>query len=107
MENLTNRDAVKFIKSQVDQLKERNYTEFQIESFFIENYEEFHKRYTHLIKMIIKNDDLTTLYKMLNILDIEDESEKQKQSLIMAEELRVEYNVPRPEDLGKDDKKDN
>lgn len=85
-------------KKIIDEMKKDSKTSVDIEAFFFKNDELFYNRYPYLIKMLIKNDNLEMLDKMLeNMSQVENGNQSLASTeLKLGTELADKYNLPKP-----------
>ena len=85
-------------KTVIQILRSESKTNVEIESHFFKNDEKFYSRYPYLIKLLIKEENLEMLDKMIKNME---EVEKGNQTMASTElklgtELADQYNLPKP-----------
>tara|TARA_B100001093_G_scaffold482408_1_gene514023 strand:- start:517 stop:837 length:321 start_codon:yes stop_codon:yes gene_type:complete len=90
------KDKIKETQLKIDELKEKNLDEVEIELYFLENEEDFYGEYPYLIKKLIKGGNLDFLDKMIsNLQKVEDgEQSLASTELKLGEELAEKYLYP-------------
>lgn len=78
--NTFNTEAIKTninsIKEYIKASLEKNKSHFELELDIIEKFPEFYHEYPFLVKKVCKDDNLDTLYKMLDNLDMVEKGDK-------------------------------
>ena len=90
------KNKIKETQLKIDELKEKNLDEVEIELYFLENEEDFYGEYPYLIKKLIKGGNLDFLDKMIsNLQKVEDgEQSLASTELKLGEELAEKYLYP-------------
>lgn len=85
-------------KKTILEMRSQSKSNVDIESYFFKNDEQFYSRYPYLIKMLIKNDNLEMLDKMIeNMQQVEDGNQSLSSTeLKLGTELAEKYNLPKP-----------
>lgn len=81
------------IKEYMNANKEKNKSHFELELDIIEKYPEFYHEYPFLVKKVCKDDNLDTLYKMLDNLAMVEKGDKSFAEVekTLGEELANEF----------------
>ena len=84
------------INTYIESKSTENKSHFELELDIIEKFPEFYQEYPFLVKKLVKGDNLDTLYKMLDNLDLVEKGDKSFHEVekTLGDELANKYIYP-------------